>query len=744
MTASDPSSSSIAVENCQNIKADAAGNLYLQAHLNQIYQFDNEGKFLKVLGGGTNLRVTDGSELLNSLALDSHGNIYASTPGNPCFICRFDPDWKTVTQRQGLFNAIEGWGQQPILAIDKKDRLWVGVTGKMSAKMKKAHLRPCVLRLDPDYFDSNDRAVTTHGTLLQGLHLEIDCKMPFHIAYDQAPITVALVARASVRRLRHVDIHWVVYDVFKKEVASGDFPLPLVDGAEARQEVTFTPPGFGWYAVVFEARQSGNFLTALGEQIGVTPRYTGMVSLNAAESKGGIADPARDAFSGLMLERVNTTGKIERLEHDVEAVRQIRDNSARPARERQGLRCRDRSLHRDAPQGEGAILGDHQRARSLHVPREVRENPQRNARRHQGGRSRRQDPRAGRLRHQAPLARSLLSPRGKGLHRHPHGPRLRGEPVDQPGTLVLEARRSAEADGPVRRRRPADLADRTRHRRHPLQEPRRRRPAVRILLHRDLLETLGIPSEHNMHFYLIEHGFLSVPSYMWSKSGPQPVALATRTRYAMIEGLRYAGTLDFGPSGNKMFMGLHYTGAAGDTITLRNLGTLDRKLELSVKGGDAVSLVDVFGNVTKIPVRDGKVTLTLTMLPSYLRLAKGQVVTPPRFDFGQNYANQATFRYSAPHDGNIERFEQRHSRNAAPGQSASKSVVRRSRDGTTDARDGVPAAGRVNRLLIFSTRSDNPFFVPCSTMTCNITTAPPGRRSIKAGPRPRFNPARSF
>ena len=124
--------------------------------------------------------------------------------------------------------------------------------------------------------------------------------------------------------------------------------------------------------------------------------------------------------------------------------------------------------------------------------------------------------------------------------------------------------------------------------------------AAGMLLHIDLLETLGIPCEHDYHFYMDEHGFANCPTYLWSKAGPHAAALATRTRYAMIQGRKYSGPLDFGPSGNKIFMGLRYTADDGQTITLRNLGTLDQKIALTVQGGQAVTCVDAFGNVEKL------------------------------------------------------------------------------------------------------------------------------------------------
>ena len=146
--------------------------------------------------------------------------------------------------------------------------------------------------------------------------------------------------------------------------------------------------------------------------------------------------------------------------------------------------------------------------------------------------------------------------------------------------------------------------------------------AVRCTLHRDLLETLGIAPEHNNHYYLNEHGYTAVPSYVWSNSGPHPAALALRTRYAMTMGLHYAGTLDFGPTGNRVCLGLRYEGPDGATVVLRNLGVPEAPMQLAIHGGDklVVGLLRQRAGV----VQGGTATVAVGQMPLYLRLAKGR------------------------------------------------------------------------------------------------------------------------
>ncbi|MGB3088002.1 MAG: hypothetical protein WBC53_09815, partial [Phycisphaerae bacterium] len=172
--------------------------------------------------------------------------------------------------------------------------------------------------------------------------------------------------------------------------------------------------------------------------------------------------------------------------------------------------------------------------------------------------------------------------------------------------------------------------------------------AVRITLQRDLLELFGVTNDHNSHYYADVTGYMDVPTFVFSDSGPHPAALACRTRHAMTLALgrKFVKKLDFGPTGNKMFLGLLYTGADGATVTLRNLGTNDLSLVLVVTGGKSVDVVDSFGNVETVPVKAGKATVSVTQLPIYLRLKKGQKVAVPVIDLGKNIASEATFTYS--------------------------------------------------------------------------------------------------
>jgi len=177
--------------------------------------------------------------------------------------------------------------------------------------------------------------------------------------------------------------------------------------------------------------------------------------------------------------------------------------------------------------------------------------------------------------------------------------------------------------------------------------------AIRVTLHNDLLQTLGVPSEHDSHYYLNEGGYNAVPSYAWSRSSPFPAVLAMRTREALIKGKKYAGPVDFSPTGNQIYMALRFEGGDGPVIILRNLGTFDLPTEVEVKGGDALKVADMFGNLQDMPVKNGKVTLAVSQFPQYLLLKPGQDVVFPKIDFGRNIAYSAHIEYAGKGTGNV-------------------------------------------------------------------------------------------
>lgn len=166
-----------------------------------------------------------------------------------------------------------------------------------------------------------------------------------------------------------------------------------------------------------------------------------------------------------------------------------------------------------------------------------------------------------------------------------------------------------------------------------------------LTYHYDLMQTLGVPPERNQHYYLNEGGYGSVPTYVWSKLGPHPAALALRTRHAHTRNRAYLGTVDFGPTGNKFFFGLRYGSRDGDggLVLVRNLGNLETPLVLETAGAPEVR--DAFDNAVALPANK---TISLGQMPTYIRLPAGASVVFPKWDWGRNMASEAKFTYSAP------------------------------------------------------------------------------------------------
>lgn len=173
------------VTDSQYMKCDSQGNICILGGVNQVYKFDPQGKLIRIMGGGTSLRLTDGSELIHSVAVDSVGNVYSMTPGNPGFVTRFDPNFTTLIQRQGQFHWADAW-QDCILSTDHQNHLWVAVTGNTLGD-SKYHYRPCIIRLVPDFLDPSVSGVTAGSTRLLGLNLAATASLPANVSSSTTP-----------------------------------------------------------------------------------------------------------------------------------------------------------------------------------------------------------------------------------------------------------------------------------------------------------------------------------------------------------------------------------------------------------------------------------------------------------------------------------------------------------------------------------------------------------------------------
>jgi hypothetical protein len=213
--------------------SDATGNLYLVASVNRTYKFSPGGNLLIGIGANTNTRTEDGSELLHSVAVDSQGNMYSMTWGNPGLVTKSDAAATTVTQRAGQFKWADNWSTHssytPVV-VDRNDRLWVGVTtlnDPASSNYNYYHFSPAVLPTTPDFLNPSRNNVTQRSAWLLDLSSSITTQLPYDIAYDLTTIPVTFVVDAAFHELQDISVSYRVQDVLHNEITRGSFELPL-------------------------------------------------------------------------------------------------------------------------------------------------------------------------------------------------------------------------------------------------------------------------------------------------------------------------------------------------------------------------------------------------------------------------------------------------------------------------------------------------------------------------------------
>lgn len=164
-----------------------------------------------------------------------------------------------------------------------------------------------------------------------------------------------------------------------------------------------------------------------------------------------------------------------------------------------------------------------------------------------------------------------------------------------------------------------------------------RKQASNCLLHRDIWDEAGTPNTRNWHFYLQDHGYDAIPSYLWSAYGPHAAAFALRVREANLGGARFVANLDFGATGNTLFHGLvHRRRDGAIRVTLRTLGLGARKVAFAATGAAQMKVCDAWGNETTAAAAGAALWLELSPLPIYLHLPPGATLAPQPLDLGLN------------------------------------------------------------------------------------------------------------
>lgn len=317
-----------AYENVQDVTGDKAGNFYIQAEPNAIYKFSPAGKLLKTLGGNPTMRASDGSEVLHTVAVDSKGAVYTWAWGNPAWVTRFDADGQNVTQREGIWQGLDPWAEQSLytpLAVDPEDRLWVGVTMRRypeQGNYGRVRDVPAILRTRADFFTTPPLLVRQAPIRALGFKPDIKSDLPFNVSYETGvPIPMRVVVASGVRNVASATAQWRVFDEAKNELGKGTLPLALENGKETVATFSWTPRRFGAYSVIVRFDSPQGFLMAQGEHLAVTPRYASM-PYDLSTSKGGWEDAPRQMWTGMPNMRLHPEKGLDKLDADLKSAKE--------------------------------------------------------------------------------------------------------------------------------------------------------------------------------------------------------------------------------------------------------------------------------------------------------------------------------------------------------------------------------------------------------------------------------------
>lgn len=651
-----------AVYGAQDLALDRTGNLFIKAEPNAIYHLAPDGKLVRTLGGNPTSRAEDGSELLHTVAVDSNGNIYSMTWGNPGLVVRFDGNGQSLTLRPGQWKWADPWSVHSsyvAFAIDGDDRLWVGVTNRhdpSGVNYAKYHASPAIVRPKADFFDPAAWGITKIPTRLPGFKPSLSCGLPYNVNYEPGKaIPMEYAVAAANRSVDRVTVAWRALDHRKTEVAAGRFDVALQNGRESRTPFSFVPPKFGAFTVLAQATSPDGDMGGVAAHVAVTDRYPFMPELPPGASPGGWSDPARQVFSGLPQLRIHpakdekglakTDAEIDAAErHKVRFVVQLVDNMKHLTPEHVRMvatRYKGRvPMYEVCNEPNFSSKPDDYLAGHRMAYRVIKEvDPGAKV---MGPATVNMD-----LNWLARLYELGLKDVTDAIALHDYEGHESVDPLHWAWKLAAVRAimsRHGDADKPIWQTERAIGGVRGQQHQGLVQ-------AIRCALHRDVLETLGVPAERNHHYYLNQAGYSTVPSYLWSGSGPHAGIVVLRVRHALTaaHGRAYAGRLDFGPTGDTFLQGLRFAGGAdgGTTLLLRNLGTSGTYPADFTTTATALAVTDAWGNTSNVAVAGGKVRLDLDQLPTYVTLAAGADLVPAKIDFGTNVAREARWEYSA-------------------------------------------------------------------------------------------------
>ncbi len=153
-------------------------------------------------------------------------------------------------------------------------------------------------------------------------------------------------------------------------------------------------------------------------------------------------------------------------------------------------------------------------------------------------------------------------------------------------------------------------------------------------------EQYGIPKEHNHYWYDKSGGFWDEPRWVQNLDDTlNPVGPLLRVWSEELYGTKFSAALDFGNPGNKMFVGNIFSGPTKQVAALMTSSETKGQLELNFSGASSVKVVSPFGVESSLAVVNGKVTVSVSELPTYVEYTGALTVTP--LNWGTNLALQA-------------------------------------------------------------------------------------------------------
>ena len=154
-----------------------------------------------------------------------------------------------------------------------------------------------------------------------------------------------------------------------------------------------------------------------------------------------------------------------------------------------------------------------------------------------------------------------------------------------------------------------------------------------------VFEQYGIPKEHNHYWYDCNGGFWDEPRWVQNEDGSiNAVGPLLRVYAEELYGTRFSAALDFGNPGNKLFVGNLFSGPGKQVAAVMTSGDTKAQVEFSLSTATSVKVVSPFGVESTLPVVNGKVTVPVSELPTYVEYTGTLVVTPQ--NWGTNLAAQ--------------------------------------------------------------------------------------------------------